>query len=162
MRRSRRLERSFETEKARAVYERGEYRWVAEVVSQATADRMPAAAKLQKKLRKLGKKALKLAEQPIAAARDGRVRFVPELALTDDEARKLLLSLDPLVDQPAHLDPGQAATGARHGRVQPRDQLGAWVCQHYQYVSQFPRWCAAVYAEGPHADSTSGVICSTG
>ncbi|MGH7417690.1 MAG: hypothetical protein ACREKB_07950 [Candidatus Rokuibacteriota bacterium] len=30
-----------------------------------------------------------------------------------------------------------------------RAQLGAWAAQHYQYVSQFPRWCAAVYAECP-------------
>ena len=25
-----------------------------------------------------------------------------------------------------------------------RAQLGAWAAQHYQYVSQFPRWCATV------------------
>jgi pyrroloquinoline-quinone synthase len=53
---------------------------------------------------------------------------------------------------------------ARHSRLNPftekwvkgelsRDQLGAWVCQHYQYVSQFARWCAAVYAECPDADA---------
>jgi pyrroloquinoline-quinone synthase len=53
---------------------------------------------------------------------------------------------------------------ARHSRLNPftekwvkgelsRDQLGAWVCQHYQYVSQFARWCAAVYAECPDPDA---------
>src|ERR671925_62127 len=56
------------------------------------------------------------------------------------------------------------AVSARHSRMNPfterwvngeltRQQLGAWVCQHYQYVSQFPRWCAAVYAECPYADA---------
>ena len=56
------------------------------------------------------------------------------------------------------------AVSARHSRMNPfterwvngeltRQQLGAWVCQHYQYVSQFPRWCAAVYAECPDADA---------
>src|SRR5712691_12343018 len=56
------------------------------------------------------------------------------------------------------------AVSARHSRLNPfterwvggeltRQQLGAWVCQHYQYVSQFPRWCAAVYAECPDADA---------
>src|SRR5437763_1606868 len=50
------------------------------------------------------------------------------------------------------------AVSARHSRMNPfterwvngeltRQQLGAWVCQHYQYVSQFPRWCAAVHGE---------------
>jgi pyrroloquinoline-quinone synthase len=50
------------------------------------------------------------------------------------------------------------AVNARHSRMNPftekwvrgeltRAQLGAWARQHYQYVSQFPRWCAAVYAE---------------
>ena len=45
---------------------------------------------------------------------------------------------------------------ARHSRLNPfterwvkgelsRAQLGAWATQHYQYVSQFPRWCATVY-----------------
>ena len=58
----------------------------------------------------------------------------------------------------------EQAVNARHSRMNPftekwvkgeltRDQLGAWVCQHYQYVSQFPRWCAAVYAECPDADA---------
>ncbi|MGH7387991.1 MAG: TenA family transcriptional regulator [Candidatus Rokuibacteriota bacterium] len=58
----------------------------------------------------------------------------------------------------------EAAVNARHSRMNPftekwvngeltRDQLGAWVRQHYQYVSQFPRWCAAVYAECPDADA---------
>ena len=56
------------------------------------------------------------------------------------------------------------AVNARHSRLNPfteqwvrgeltRDQIGSWVCQHYQYVSQFPRWCAAVYAECPDADA---------
>ena len=47
----------------------------------------------------------------------------------------------------------EAAVNARHSRMNPftekwvngeltRAQLGAWVCQHYQYVSQFARWCA--------------------
>ena len=56
------------------------------------------------------------------------------------------------------------AVSARHSRLNPfterwvggeltRQQLGAWLCQHYQYVSQFPRWCAAVYAECPDADA---------
>ena len=54
----------------------------------------------------------------------------------------------------------QAAVNARHSRMNPftekwvkgeltRAQLGAWVCQHYQYVSQFPRWCATVYGRVP-------------
>ena len=58
----------------------------------------------------------------------------------------------------------EQAVNARHSRLNPftekwvkgeltRDQLGAWVSQHYQYVSQFPRWCAAVYAECPDADA---------
>ena len=52
----------------------------------------------------------------------------------------------------------QDAVNARHSRQNPftekwvkgeltRAQLGAWASQHYQYVSQFPRWCAAVYSE---------------
>src|SRR5262249_61953636 len=56
------------------------------------------------------------------------------------------------------------AVNARHSRMTPftekwvngeltRDQLGAWACQHYQYVSQFPRWCATVYGECPDADA---------
>jgi pyrroloquinoline-quinone synthase len=58
----------------------------------------------------------------------------------------------------------EAAVNARHSRLNPfteqwvkgaltRDQLGAWAAQHYQYVSQFPRWCAAVYAECPYPDA---------
>jgi pyrroloquinoline-quinone synthase len=58
----------------------------------------------------------------------------------------------------------EAAVNARHSRLNPfteqwvngeltRAQLGAWAAQHYQYVSQFPRWCAAVYAECPHGDA---------
>ncbi len=58
----------------------------------------------------------------------------------------------------------EQAVNARHSRMNPftekwvkgeltRPQLGAWVCQHYQYVSQFARWCAAVYAECPDADA---------
>ena len=56
------------------------------------------------------------------------------------------------------------AVASKHSRLNPfterwvkgeltRDQLGAWAAQHYQYVSQFPRWCAAVYAECPDADA---------
>ena len=58
----------------------------------------------------------------------------------------------------------EAAVNARHSRLNPftekwvngeltRAQLGAWASQHYQYVSQFPRWCAAVYAECPYEDA---------
>jgi pyrroloquinoline-quinone synthase len=58
----------------------------------------------------------------------------------------------------------EAAVNARHSRLNPftekwvkgeltRGQLGAWAAQHYQYVSRFPRWCAAVYAECPYADA---------
>src|SRR6059036_3211461 len=58
----------------------------------------------------------------------------------------------------------EAAVNARHSRMNPftekwvkgeltRAQLGAWAAQHYQYVSQFPRWCAAVYAECPYPDA---------
>ena len=58
----------------------------------------------------------------------------------------------------------EAAVNARHSRLNPftekwvkgelsRAQLGAWAAQHYQYVSQFTRWCAAVYAECPDADA---------
>ncbi|MGH7699558.1 MAG: iron-containing redox enzyme family protein, partial [Gemmatimonadales bacterium] len=47
----------------------------------------------------------------------------------------------------------EQAVNARHSRMNPftekwvngeltRAQLGQWVCQHYQYVSQFARWCA--------------------
>jgi pyrroloquinoline-quinone synthase len=57
-----------------------------------------------------------------------------------------------------------AAVNARHSRMNPftekwvkgdltRAQLGGWAAQHYQYVSQFPRWCAAVYAECPDPDA---------
>ncbi len=58
----------------------------------------------------------------------------------------------------------EAAVNAKHSRLNPftekwvkgeltRAQLGAWAAQHYQYVSQFPRWCAAVYAECPYPDA---------
>jgi pyrroloquinoline-quinone synthase len=58
----------------------------------------------------------------------------------------------------------QNAVNARHSRLNPfterwvkgeltRGQLGAWAAQHYQYVSQFPRWCATVYGECPDADA---------
>jgi pyrroloquinoline-quinone synthase len=58
----------------------------------------------------------------------------------------------------------EEAVNARHSRLNPfteqwvkgalsRDQLGAWAAQHYQYVSQFPRWCATVYGECPDADA---------
>src|SRR2546425_12918459 len=58
----------------------------------------------------------------------------------------------------------EASVNARHSRLNPftekwvkgelsRAQLGAWAAQHHQYVSQFPRWCAAVYAECPYGDA---------
>ncbi len=58
----------------------------------------------------------------------------------------------------------EAAVNARHSRMNPfterwvkgeltREQLGAWAAQHYQYVGQFPRWCARVYADCPYADA---------
>jgi pyrroloquinoline-quinone synthase len=58
----------------------------------------------------------------------------------------------------------EAAVNARHSRLNPfteawvkgeltRTHLGQWVCQHYQYVGQFARWCAAVYATCPDADA---------
>jgi pyrroloquinoline-quinone synthase len=64
----------------------------------------------------------------------------------------------------AFRDQLEAAVNARHSRLNPfteewvkgtltRVQLGAWAAQHYQYVSQFPRWCAAIYAECPYADA---------
>src|SRR5260370_13905303 len=63
------------------------------------------------------------------------------------------------------------AVSARHSRLNPfterwvggeltRQQLGAWVCQHYQYVSQFPRWCAAVYGECPDADARDFLLAN--
>ncbi len=56
------------------------------------------------------------------------------------------------------------AVNARHSRMNPftekwvngelaRAQLGQWVCQHYQYVSQFARWCALVYGGCPDPDA---------
>ena len=56
------------------------------------------------------------------------------------------------------------AVNARHSRLNPftekwvngeltRGQLASWVCQHYQYVSQFPRWCATIYGNCPDADA---------
>ncbi len=58
----------------------------------------------------------------------------------------------------------EAAVNAKHSRLNPfterwvrgelsRGQLGAWAAQHYQYVSQFPRWCAAVYADCPYPEA---------
>src|SRR5207245_525451 len=58
----------------------------------------------------------------------------------------------------------EGAVAAKHSRMNPftekwvkgelsRAQLGSWACQHYQYVSQFARWCAAVYAECPDSDA---------
>jgi pyrroloquinoline-quinone synthase len=58
----------------------------------------------------------------------------------------------------------EAAVNARHSRLNPfteqwvkgeltRPQLGAWAAQHYQYVSQFPRWCATVYGTCPYPDA---------
>src|ERR1700687_75722 len=58
----------------------------------------------------------------------------------------------------------EAAVSAKHSRMNPftekwvkgeltRAQFGSWASQHYQYVSQFARWCAAVYAECPDSDA---------
>ena len=58
----------------------------------------------------------------------------------------------------------QTAVNARHSRLNPfterwvkgeltRVQLGAWAAQHYQYVSQFPRWCATVYGQCTDSDA---------
>jgi pyrroloquinoline-quinone synthase len=58
----------------------------------------------------------------------------------------------------------ESAVNARHSRLNPftekwvtggltRLQLGAWAAQHYQYVSQFPRWCATVYGTCPDPDA---------
>src|SRR5215472_5173763 len=58
----------------------------------------------------------------------------------------------------------EAAVVTRHSRLNPftekwvkgdlnRAQLGAWAAQHYQYVSQFPRWCATVYGQCPDPDA---------
>ena len=58
----------------------------------------------------------------------------------------------------------EAAVAAKHSRMNPftekwvkgeltRAQFGSWASQHYQYVSQFARWCAAVYAECPDSDA---------
>ena len=58
----------------------------------------------------------------------------------------------------------QTAVNARHSRMNPftekwvngeltRGHLASWVCQHYQYVSQFPRWCATIYGNCPDADA---------
>jgi pyrroloquinoline quinone (PQQ) biosynthesis protein C len=58
----------------------------------------------------------------------------------------------------------EQAVNARHSRMNPftekwvngeltRSQLGQWVCQHYQYVSQFARWCATVYGTCPDPDA---------
>ena len=56
------------------------------------------------------------------------------------------------------------AVNARHSRMNPftekwvngeltRAQLGQWVCQHYQYVSQFSQWCAVVFGGCPDPDA---------
>jgi len=58
----------------------------------------------------------------------------------------------------------EAAVNARHSRMNPftekwvngeltRGELGGCAAQHYQYVSQFPRWCAAVYSDCPYEDA---------
>ena len=58
----------------------------------------------------------------------------------------------------------EAAVSAKHSRLNPftekwvkgeltRTQLGQWAAQHYQYVSQFPRWCATVYGICPDPDA---------
>jgi pyrroloquinoline-quinone synthase len=69
-----------------------------------------------------------------------------------------------MADQSAFRSELEKAVNARHSRLNPftekwvkgeltRDQLGAWAAQHYQYVSQFPRWCATVYGTCPDADA---------
>jgi pyrroloquinoline-quinone synthase len=56
------------------------------------------------------------------------------------------------------------AVNSRHSRMNPftdawvngkltREQLGQWVCQHYQYVGQFSRWCATIYGSCPDSDA---------
>src|SRR3989441_10258260 len=73
----------------------------------------------------------------------------------------------------ASRDQRAAAVSARHSRMNPftekrvkgeltRPQLGAWAAQHYQYVSQFPRWCAAVYAECPYPDARDFLLENIG
>jgi pyrroloquinoline-quinone synthase len=63
----------------------------------------------------------------------------------------------------------EQAVNARHSRLNPftekwvngeltRAQLGAWVCQHYQYVGQFTRWCGAMYADCPDADARDFIL----
>src|SRR5207237_9400382 len=63
----------------------------------------------------------------------------------------------------------EGAVAAKHSRMNPftekwvkgelsRAQLGSWACQHYQYVSQFARWCAAVYAECPDSDARAFLL----
>lgn len=58
----------------------------------------------------------------------------------------------------------QDAVTARHSRLNPftekwvsgeltRSHLGAWVAQHYQYVSNFSRWCATMYGACQDADA---------
>ena len=58
----------------------------------------------------------------------------------------------------------EAAVKAKHSRLNPftekwvkgeltRAQLGSWACQHYQYVSNFPRWCATVYGDCPDPEA---------
>jgi len=56
------------------------------------------------------------------------------------------------------------AVNSRHSRMNPfseawvngkltREQLGQWVCQHYQYVGQFARWCGTIYGGCPDSDA---------
>ena len=58
----------------------------------------------------------------------------------------------------------EQAVNARHSRLNPftekwvngeltRPLLGAWVKQHYQYVSQFARWCGIIYGTCPDSDA---------
>ena len=58
----------------------------------------------------------------------------------------------------------QQAFTTRHSRLNPftekcvqgdltRAHLGAWVAQHYQYVSNFSRWCATMYGACPDAEA---------
>jgi pyrroloquinoline-quinone synthase len=56
------------------------------------------------------------------------------------------------------------SVNAKHSRLNPfaekwvkgelsRAQRGAWARQHYQYVSQFARWCATVYGDCPDPEA---------
>src|SRR3989304_479630 len=77
--------------------------------------------------------------------------------LTDKE-HEMILSKSPFRQRL------EAAVAAKHSRMNPfteggvkgertRAQFGSWASRHSQYVSQFARWCAAVYAECPDSDA---------